>query len=92
MLSQLIIMLNNFIKYSSTYLIFIEIFYEFKIKKSLNMLNRDDLNFEEFIKEISKEIRLTPQQASQQFNINSFIISQSVISQKISFIMILIIK
>ena len=78
MLSQLIIMLNNFIKYSSTHLTFIEIFYKFKIKKLLNILNRDDFNLEKLINFFLKEVRLISQQASQQFNANSFIISQFI--------------
>ena len=55
-------MLNSFIKYNSTHLIFIKIFYKFEIKKSLNLIKIDDLNFENFIKEISE---LTSSQTSQ---------------------------
>ena len=61
MLSQLIAILNNFIKYNSTYLVFIEILYEFKIKKSLNMLKHDDFNLEDLIKKALNEIRLASQ-------------------------------
>ena len=61
MLSQLIAILNNFIKYNSTHLVFIKILYEFKIKKSLNMLKHDDFNLEDFIKKALNEIRLASQ-------------------------------
>ena len=54
-------MLNNFIKYNSTHLTSIKILYEFKIKKSLNILKCDNLNLENLIKEISNEIKLTSQ-------------------------------
>ena len=37
-------MLNNSIKYSSIYLISIEILYKFKVKKLLNLLEIDNLN------------------------------------------------
>lgn len=47
---QLSIVLNSFIKYNSTRLIFIEIFYKFKIKESLNLLNINNFKFDNFIK------------------------------------------
>ena len=50
MLSQLIVIFNNFIKYNFTHLIFIKILYEFKIKELLNLLNIKDLKFDDFMK------------------------------------------
>lgn len=54
-------MLNNFIKYNSTHLTFIKIFYKFKIKKSLNLIKEDgDLN--DFINDIKFIMQQAPQQ------------------------------
>ena len=50
MLSQLIIIFNNFIKYSFTHLALIKIFYKFKIKKLLNLLDIEDFKFINFMK------------------------------------------
>ena len=58
MLLQLTTMLNNFIKYNSTHLAFIEIFYKFKVKESLNMLKHDNFNFEDLTKKALNEIKL----------------------------------
>ena len=49
MLSQLIVILNNFIKYSLTHLAFIKIFYEFKIKKLLNFIKIKSLDLNDFM-------------------------------------------
>ena len=49
MLSQLTVILNNFIKYSSTHLAPIEVLYEFKIKESLNLLSIEDLDLNDLI-------------------------------------------
>ena len=38
MLLKILALLNNFIKYNSTILIFTKIIYEFKIRKALNLL------------------------------------------------------
>ena len=63
MLSQLIIILNNFIKYNFTHLTLTEIFYDFKIKKSLNLIRIDDLGLNDLMND---NIELISQQASQQ--------------------------
>ena len=52
MFSQLIVILNNFIKYNLIHLAFIEIFYKFKIKKLLNLVKIDDLDFDNFMNNI----------------------------------------
>ena len=49
MLSQLIAILNNSIKYSFTRLVSIEILYNFKVKKSLNLLSINNLNLNNLI-------------------------------------------
>ena len=50
---QLIIIFNNFIKYYFTNLTFIEVFYKFKIKKLLNLLNIEGFKFNDFIKTLT---------------------------------------
>jgi len=40
--------LNNSIKYSNTRLVLIKVLYDFKIKKLLNLLRIDNLNFNNF--------------------------------------------
>ena len=42
-------MLNNFIKYSSIYLVSIKILYKFKVKESLNLLKINNLNLNDLI-------------------------------------------
>ena len=50
MLSQLIIIFNNFIKYNFTHLTFIEIFHAFKIKKLLIFFSIEGFKFNDFMK------------------------------------------
>ena len=50
MLSQLIIIFNNSIKYNFTHLAFIKILYKFKIKKLLDLRDIEDLKLNNFIK------------------------------------------
>ena len=66
MLSQLIVILNNFIKYNFTHLIFIKIFYNFKIKELLNFIRIDDLDLNDLI---DNDIKFIPQQAPQQITV-----------------------
>ena len=53
MFPQLIIILNNFIKYNLIIFIFIAILYNFKIKKPLNLLKIEDLYLNNLIKIIA---------------------------------------
>ena len=52
MFSQLIVILNNFIKYNLTHLTFIKIFYEFKIKKSLDLIKIEGFDLNDFMNDI----------------------------------------
>ena len=49
MLSQLIVILNNFTKYSLTHLAPTEVHYKFKIKESLNLLSIEGLDLNDLI-------------------------------------------
>ena len=62
----MIIILNNSIKYSFTHLTLIEIFYKFKIKKLLDLLNIENLKSNNFIIDnlINTFFDIVPPQAS----------------------------
>ena len=65
MLSQLTVILNNFIKYSLTHLAPTEVLYGFKIKESLNLLSIEGLDLNDLIEvtDLQQAFNLQLQQA-----------------------------